>query len=972
MANANISTIAVTNTFDEWRVNTNDLIKDRNILRNHTYVKDNSDFKIANGSISIERSTGGTLLSVSGDALVTGETTTGDLTVSDDAVIVDTLRVGGTTSLNANVQITGTTNVNSNFKIGTSSGTFNVKAADGNTEISGTLNVAANTILSSNLTVSKNTVVSQNANVVGTLNVGSTLEVVGNASLYSNVAVSKNLTVTQNATITGTANVTADFNVNTNKFNVTASSGDTSVAGDLTVSGGDIVTTTSTMNVVNATATTVNFGGAATTLNLGAASGTTNVRNDLNVTGNIDVDGGDVTGPTTFNLANTSTTAVNLGGAAATVRVGSTSGTTVARNNLQASNATISSALNTASLDASGAANVGAILTVTGNTVLSSNLSVARNVAVSQNAVVTGTLSSGAATLESLGVTSAATVGATLGVTGDATLSSNLSVTGNTIASSNLAVSKNLAVTQNATVTGTLSSGAATLSSLGVTNGATVGTTLGVTGATTLSSTLGVTANATLSSNLTVAANSFVSQNLVVTGTANIQNEFTASNIKLSNTVTRWIRNGDANFGDVTINGTLTTTAPAISAADRTVLRVGLAAGDGFFSVNRAASATGNASLRWFESGGKWQASANDKNASIWYDLLTTQGDQTISGNVIVSKDVTVTGNLRVEGDTTTFNVSTLNVEDNEIILNSNQTGVPSLNASITAERGGSTDTFVRWNEGTDKWGWSDDGATFYNFSTALDAYAAANTSGNTTSVSANTGSTQRNVGLNFSNTANVAVSVTAGTSGNANIALDLRTTGVSPGTYNFSTITVDAFGRITSASSGAQGAQGAIGPQGANGPQGAQGAIGNQGPQGFNSGSDLFGNRLSIGTQAHGVQGEIRATNNITAYYSSDKRLKENIRRIQNALELIKAIDGVRYDWTDDYIKEHGGEDGYFIRKQDVGLIAQDLQKVLPEIVVERPDGYLAVKYERVVALLLEALKELDAKVDALIQTRR
>jgi hypothetical protein len=52
--------------------------------------------------------------------------------------------------------------------------------------------------------------------------------------------------------------------------------------------------------------------------------------------------------------------------------------------------------------------------------------------------------------------------------------------------------------------------------------------------------------------------------------------------------------------------------------------------------------------------------------------------------------------------------------------------------------------------------------------------------------------------------------------------------------------------------------------------------------------------------------------------------------------------------------------------------LIAQDLQRVLPEIVVERPDGYLAVKYERVVALLLEALKELDAKVDSLIATRK
>ena len=94
---------------------------------------------------------------------------------------------------------------------------------------------------------------------------------------------------------------------------------------------------------------------------------------------------------------------------------------------------------------------------------------------------------------------------------------------------------------------------------------------------------------------------------------------------------------------------------------------------------------------------------------------------------------------------------------------------------------------------------------------------------------------------------------------------------------------------------------------------------------------------------------------------------MKENIRRIENALSLIKQIDGVRYDWKQEYIDNRGGEDGYFVKKQDVGLIAQDLQKILPEIVVEREDGYLAVKYDRVVALLLEAIKELDEKVDSI-----
>ena len=70
MANANISTIQITNTFDEWRVATNDLVTDRNILRNHPYVKDNSNFEIANGAMTISRSTGGTLLTIAGSGSV--------------------------------------------------------------------------------------------------------------------------------------------------------------------------------------------------------------------------------------------------------------------------------------------------------------------------------------------------------------------------------------------------------------------------------------------------------------------------------------------------------------------------------------------------------------------------------------------------------------------------------------------------------------------------------------------------------------------------------------------------------------------------------------------------------------------------------------------------------------------------------------------------------------------------------------
>jgi hypothetical protein len=121
----------------------------------------------------------------------------------------------------------------------------------------------------------------------------------------------------------------------------------------------------------------------------------------------------------------------------------------------------------------------------------------------------------------------------------------------------------------------------------------------------------------------------------------------------------------------------------------------------------------------------------------------------------------------------------------------------------------------------------------------------------------------------------------------------------------------------------------------------------------------------LGVGTAPSGTTGEIRATNDITAYFSSDIRLKTNIKKIENALEKINRISGVEFDWTDEYLQNHGGEDGYFIRKHDVGVIAQEIEKVLPEVVGTRDDGIKAVKYEKLISLLIEAIKELNTKIE-------
>ena len=121
----------------------------------------------------------------------------------------------------------------------------------------------------------------------------------------------------------------------------------------------------------------------------------------------------------------------------------------------------------------------------------------------------------------------------------------------------------------------------------------------------------------------------------------------------------------------------------------------------------------------------------------------------------------------------------------------------------------------------------------------------------------------------------------------------------------------------------------------------------------------------LGVGTAASGTTGEIRATNEVTAYYGSDIALKENITTIDNALDKINSLQGVKFDWTDEYINSRGGEDGFFVRKHDTGIIAQDVEKVLPEIVAKRADGYKGVKYEKLMGLVIQAIKELSKKMD-------
>tara|TARA_B110000977_G_scaffold55934_1_gene76192 strand:- start:5871 stop:7013 length:1143 start_codon:yes stop_codon:yes gene_type:complete len=133
--------------------------------------------------------------------------------------------------------------------------------------------------------------------------------------------------------------------------------------------------------------------------------------------------------------------------------------------------------------------------------------------------------------------------------------------------------------------------------------------------------------------------------------------------------------------------------------------------------------------------------------------------------------------------------------------------------------------------------------------------------------------------------------------------------------------------------------------------------------------------NSLGIATAASGTAGQIRATNSIIAFYS-DQRLKTVKHTIQDALAKVCSLDGVIY--TQNALAEEFGYNDYSLQ---VGLLAQQVEKVLPEVVVPAPfdiaqnedgteysksgENYKTVQYDRIIPLLVEAIKELKEELN-------
>ena len=114
----------------------------------------------------------------------------------------------------------------------------------------------------------------------------------------------------------------------------------------------------------------------------------------------------------------------------------------------------------------------------------------------------------------------------------------------------------------------------------------------------------------------------------------------------------------------------------------------------------------------------------------------------------------------------------------------------------------------------------------------------------------------------------------------------------------------------------------------------------------------------LTINSSSSTFYGDLDVTGDVTAFSSSDQRLKTDLQPIENSLDKVKSLTGYTFNWNE--LAENKSQD-----QREAGVLAQDVEAVLPEVTTTRDDGYKSVRYEKMVPMLIEAIKELSDKVD-------
>ena len=320
---------------------------------------------------------------------------------------------------------------------------------------------------------------------------------------------------------------------------------------------------------------------------------------------------------------------------------------------------------------------------------------------------------------------------------------------------------------------------------------------------------------------------------------------------------------------------------------------------------------------------------ASNDNISLNSYTSSLKGAITVSGT-----DVSIAGGLTVLGTTTIIDSTTVNIKDNIIQLN----GAGAANAGIVVRdaTGTLTSGSLLWDTTNDYWVAGPLGAELKLLRTGGDGVVS--------------GSSQ----ITYTNISSIPSGIVSGSS-------QITFSGISSLPTLISGSSQVNFTQLSGISSGIVSSSAQVTPLLPTGTVSGSSQVTLSSTTGGGTSANVQFGSLGIGTTASGTSGEIRATGDITAFYSSDIRLKENIQPIQNALEKIESISGNTYDWKEGYDEIHSH------KGNDVGVIAQEIESILPQIVTNRDNGYKAVQYEKIVPLLIEAIKELSDKIKVL-----
>jgi hypothetical protein len=446
--------------------------------------------------------------------------------------------------------------------------------------------------------------------------------------------------------------------------------------------------------------------------------------------------------------------------------------------------------------------------------------------------------------------------------------------------------------------------------------------------------------------------------------------------------------------GGLTVNGNFILTGATVYASNTFQLSTGVSTAiSSYIQVARGSSGA-NAAIRWNESSKYWDIL--DVGNGSYYRILT---NEQINDNATNTSTTLVASANSVNA--VNINAYAASLYANAAFIQANL-AFTEANSAATYANGAFIQANLAFTE-------ANSAAAYANgaFAQANAAYNQANTANSqdytTITTTAGTyGGTSAipvivlSANGRVSSITNTSITIPSGTtiiansgqltanSTTGNVLVGLANTAVTAGTYGGASVipvnTVDQFGRVTAASnvniaiasSAVSGLANSATTDTTNASNIITGTlVAARLPytmdQAVATTSNVQHASLGIGTAASGTTGEIRATNNITAYYSSDRRFKENIQDIPNALAAVDVIGGKLFNWTDEFLNENGGEDDYFLPKESFGVIAQDVQSVLPVAVRTREDGSLAVDYEKLCALAFQAIKELKAEVDQL-----